>query len=129
MPSDRRADKKRVRVKDATILYEEATLLRFLKTKTETPTKEYPLVNLSGGGAQFVTREAIAPKQALVLTLKIPAFTKALEIKSEVTWCKKMPDRNVYQVGVRFTGKRPKEVDRLLKEENLRFQDRSQYLQ
>ncbi len=61
-----------------------------------------PLVNMSKGGAQFVTDEYMPPGTGLVLQIDVPAFVGGMCFKSETVWARKIPGKKAYRIGVKF---------------------------
>lgn len=125
---DRRKDKARVKVRSCTVKSAHSRFLSFLKKPEE---NTHVLVNLSLGGASLLSKKAAEKGTPLDLTIDAPAFLETITAKAKVTWCKKVPGKDVFQVGVEFTrlsGDSKKRIARLLEEADLRIADRSQYL-
>lgn len=58
--------------------------------------------NLSTGGIRYRTAEFISMACRLILELDIPMFTKPVKAISKVTWIRKMPSGEDYEVGNHF---------------------------
>ena len=86
-------------VEDATVEYRKHSPLPFLGGAP----KVSPLVNLSVGGLQFVSDDFFEPGQRLDLKVMIPSAFRALSIRGEVVWARRIMDRDSFRTGVRFT--------------------------
>ena len=76
-----------------------------------------------------LSREYLEPQRVIRVTMRVPAFINEVDVKAKVIWCKKMKEKdNVYQVGVRFVGKIPEGVRRLVHSESFRHRKRSDYI-
>ena len=85
-------------VEDATVEYRKHAALPFLGGAP----KVSPLVNLSVGGLQFVSDDFFEKGQRLDLKVMVPSAFRALSIRGEVVWARRIMDRDSYRTGVRF---------------------------
>ncbi len=61
------------------------------------------LVNISGGGLQYIAEKPVHPGAKISLLVKVPAFLAFLMFRGRVVWTQKVDGKNVYRVGVEFT--------------------------
>jgi hypothetical protein len=85
-------------VEDATVEYRKHSALPFLGGSPRVS----PLINLSVGGLQFVSADLYEPGQRLDLKVMIPSAFRALSVRGEVVWAKRIVDRDTYRTGVHF---------------------------
>ena len=85
-------------VEDATVEYRRHSSLPFLGGSP----KISALINLSVGGMQFVSEDLFDSGQRLDLRVMLPSAVRALVIRGEVVWAKRIVDRDSYRIGVRF---------------------------
>jgi c-di-GMP-binding flagellar brake protein YcgR len=60
------------------------------------------LVNIGGGGLQFVSENYLESGKKLSLLAIVPAFLGYLTFRARVIWSRKIQDKKLYQVGVEF---------------------------
>ncbi|MFH1551019.1 MAG: PilZ domain-containing protein [Planctomycetota bacterium] len=65
--------------------------------------KPVSLVNISGGGLQFVSRQHMKPEERLCILVKVPAFISYLMFRGRVVWSQVVSGKQAYRIGVRFT--------------------------
>ena len=85
-------------VEDATVEYRRHSTLPFLGGSP----KISALINLSVGGLQFVSENLYDVGQRLDLRVMLPSAVRALVIRGEVVWAKRIVDRDAYRTGIRF---------------------------
>lgn len=85
-------------VEDATVEYRKHSTLAFLGGATRVSR----LINLSVGGLQFVSEDLYDKGQRLDLKIMLPSAMRALTIRGEIVWAKRIVDRDSYRSGVRF---------------------------
>ncbi|MFW6163901.1 MAG: PilZ domain-containing protein, partial [Planctomycetota bacterium] len=85
-------------VEDATVEYRRHSTLPFLGGSPRIS----PLLNLSVGGLQFVSEDYYDKGQRLDLRVMLPSAVRALVIRGEVVWAKRIVDRDAYRTGIRF---------------------------
>jgi hypothetical protein len=72
-----------------------------------------PVVNLSVGGAQFLSARDLPKGEKVRIQLFNPMLTEPLALDAEVCWSRQLPRRSAYRVGTRFTAGPPRSRDRL----------------
>jgi c-di-GMP-binding flagellar brake protein YcgR len=60
------------------------------------------LVNISGGGLQFISNQYLEPGKKISLLVIVPAFLGHMTFRARVVWSQKIPDKKVYRTGVEF---------------------------
>lgn len=96
-------------VEDATVEYRRHSTLPFLGGSPRIS----PLINLSVGGLQFVGEDYYDKGQRLDLRVMLPSAVRALVIRGEVVWAKRIVDRDAYRCGVRFLSPSAEDVSLL----------------
>ena len=96
-------------VEDATVEYRKHSTLPFLGGSP----KISPLINLSVGGLQFVSEDYFESGQRLDLRVMLPSAVRALVIRGEVVWAKRIVDRDSYRSGIRFVSAGAEDVSLL----------------
>jgi SOS-response transcriptional repressor LexA len=89
---------RRFAVKDGTVEYRKHSALPFMGGSL----KVSPLIDLAVGGLQFVSDALLDNGQRLDLKAIIPGAFRALTLRGEVVWSKRVVDRDAYRTGVRF---------------------------
>ncbi|WP_319577391.1 PilZ domain-containing protein [uncultured Desulfobacter sp.] len=84
----------------ATLHYRESSFF-FLKGKF---TQDYfPVINLSKGGAKFLSNKRLTPGKDLLIRLNIPGQENSYEIMADVRWISRNPEQSYkYQTGISF---------------------------
>jgi len=59
-------------------------------------------VDLSEGGAQFLSKEKEEEGKKIEIFLDAPSLPETLKMTAVVRWCEKVPERNAYRIGVEF---------------------------
>ena len=68
-------------------------------------TKKQMVINISLEGVRFISRESFGQNTQLVLNITAPYLRDiAIELKSLVTWERKVQGLSAYSVGARFVG-------------------------
>ncbi|MBI3271215.1 MAG: PilZ domain-containing protein [Planctomycetes bacterium] len=117
MSSDRRRSE-RVSLRKYFVLYSKDSWLSFLRSK---PGTSAALVNVGEGGVQILTQEPVPVLTGYSFHIKAKQMADAVEFKGIVAWCKRIPGKDFYQVGVKFS--KPNsglaaDIDKLVEEHN-----------
>ena len=99
-PEGERRKDCRFPVRDCSLRHKKAGLLSALRSYTE---EQAPLVNMSVGGLQFLTRERRTVDQKIHMLLAIPGEDEPLALKGTIVWEGRGTDTHPSRVGVVFT--------------------------
>jgi Tfp pilus assembly protein PilZ len=119
---------KRYSAKRCKLSCAKASLLSFLRRTEE---QAFPVINISEGGLQFLSRSDMPQGVMLALTVEVPGEEQPLRMKGRVAWAKKVPNRPAFRIGIEFTkiAERVKKRIEMLKEAGkLEERDLSSYL-
>ncbi len=105
-----RRRKKRYGVKSSVVRYRKGGLLAFLKP----PSPAYLLLNFSELGAHFITREELAPRRPLLLSIDAPSTAGTARVRGATVWTRKSEELGAFRVGVEF-GALSERSERILK--------------
>jgi predicted Zn finger-like uncharacterized protein len=72
-----------------------------------------PVVNLSVGGAQFLSVKEFKNGEHVRIHLSGPLQSEPVDLEGEVCWCRQIPRRAAHRVGVRFVSGASRGKDRL----------------
>lgn len=61
-----------------------------------------PVVNFSVGGAQFLSHREFASGDRVKVRLSGPMQAEPVELDGEICWCRQVPRRSAYRIGLRF---------------------------
>ena len=61
------------------------------------------LVNISGGGLQYIVSKPVKVDEKVSLLVKVPAFLAYLMFRGRIVWSQKIPKNGTYRVGVEFS--------------------------
>ncbi len=97
-----RADRRkwpRFPVPDAKVYTAKPLLPRYLRKPNGKP---QILVNISGGGLQYLAAAPLHQGAKISLLVKVPAFLALLMFRGRVVWTKKIDGKNAYRIGAEF---------------------------
>lgn len=84
----------------ATLHYRESSFF-FLKGKFTQD--HFPVINLSKGGAKFLSHKRLTPGKDILIRLNIPGRENSCEILGDVRWISRNPEQSYkYQTGISF---------------------------
>ena len=76
---------------------------RLLGFSSEPTSEEYPCLDISQGGLQFITKKALQLKSHLLLDITTPFLrSDPIRTKARVAWSKSLGGLSFYVAGVRF---------------------------
>ncbi len=83
-----------------TISYKEKKLFSFQKNYND----DYlPVLDLSKGGAKFLSHQKLTPGKDIKIQLRIPGYDKIWSILAQIRWINKNPEQSYpYQIGISF---------------------------
>ena len=125
--SDKRKES-RFSVRDCSVAWVPLTLLSRVILRRGEP---FPLVNLSRGGIQFLSRDSLTPGARLAVSLVFPGMTSPLRLQAEVIWCRRLEGQDCFRVGIRMLRVGPRQgqaLSRLARDQVWRIRDRSNFL-
>lgn len=98
-PSDQRRAR-RHNVKNFQLCCSQVGLLSFLSKAQESDS--LPVINISLGGAQFLSSKKFGNGQRLRIRLASALEPEPVTLEAEVRWCQQVPRRGAFRVGVQF---------------------------
>jgi DNA-directed RNA polymerase subunit M/transcription elongation factor TFIIS len=91
---------RRHNVSDFKLSYAKSSFFSFLSKSGSK--QDLPVVNLNSEGLQFLSDKSFKRGDRLKLSLAHPGEKNGVEVQAEVRWCRQVPRRNAYRVGVLF---------------------------
>jgi len=92
---------KRYRVRDFQVEYTPDNLFSFFRQSSG---EKQPLVDMSTGGLQFLSRKALKVGESVKLTISAPLFTSPIKAKGKVVWSQQIPRQTLFRTGVELQG-------------------------
>lgn len=103
---------RRYNVRNFELYWTPSGILSFLSAPKQSKNK-LPVINFSVGGAQFLSAKDFPKGDRVRIHLAGPMQAETVALDAEVCWCRQIPRRSAYRVGVRFTGSASKSRERL----------------
>jgi len=103
---------RRYNVRSFELYWTPSGILSFLSAPRQSKNK-LPVINFSVGGAQFLSAKAFPKGERVRIYMAGPTQAEPVALDAEVCWCRQIPRRTAYRIGVRFVTSSAKNRERL----------------